>query len=86
MYWAWCWGSLVLVVPKVARVWDVRTARSVHCLGGHGNTIGSVLTNAVDPQIVTGGYDNMIRLWDLAAGKVCVCRGALFYFSPGKGG
>ena len=48
---------------SVARVWDVRTARAVHTLAGHGNTVGAVLTHSVDPQIVTGGYDNMGEWW-----------------------
>jgi pleiotropic regulator 1 len=53
----------------VARVWDMRTRHQVHCLRGHDNTVGTILTNAVDPQIITGSYDSTIKLWDLAAGK-----------------
>ena len=53
----------------VARVWDMRTRHQVHYLRGHDNTVGTILTNAVDPQIITGSYDLTIKLWDLAAGK-----------------
>ena len=51
------------------QVWDIRTKQSIHVLGGHESTVASVLTNPVDPQVITGSMDHTIRLWDLAAGK-----------------
>lgn len=54
---------------SVGRVWDMRTKANIHTLSGHTNTVASVLTQAVDPQVVTGSHDSTIRLWDLAAGK-----------------
>jgi len=53
----------------VARVWDMRTKHQVHCLTGHDNTVGAILTKGTDPQIITGSYDSTIKTWDLAAGK-----------------
>jgi len=47
----------------------MRTKHQIHCLSGHTNTVGSILTNTVDPQVITGSHDTTIKLWDLAAGK-----------------
>lgn len=50
----------------------MRTKANIHTLVGHTNTVASVVTQATDPQIITGSHDSTIRLWDLAAGKsVC---------------
>lgn len=40
----------------------MRTKHQIHCLSGHENTVASVLTNSVDPQIITGSHDNTIRV------------------------
>ena len=36
---------------SVCRVWDMRTKVQVHCLTGHENTVCSILTQPVDPQV-----------------------------------
>lgn len=36
---------------SVARVWDMRTKKQIHALAGHSNAVGTVATNAVDPQV-----------------------------------
>lgn len=36
---------------SVARVWDMRTKKQIHALGGHSNAVGTVATNAVEPQV-----------------------------------
>lgn len=47
----------------------MRTKAQVHCLTGHTNTVASVVSQAIDPQVITGSHDSTIRLWDLAAGR-----------------
>ena len=47
----------------------MRTKAAVHTLGGHDGAVSSLLTNGVDPQVVSGGMDGSVRLWDLAAGR-----------------
>lgn len=34
-------------------------------MSGHASTIASLLTNANDPQVISGSHDKQIRLWDL---------------------
>jgi len=47
----------------------MRTKANIHTLTGHTNTVESVLTQAAEPQVITGSHDSTIRLWDLASGK-----------------
>jgi pleiotropic regulator 1 len=35
----------------VCRVWDMRTKVQVHCLSGHDDTVCSILSQGVDPQV-----------------------------------
>lgn len=53
---------VVNTVDSVARVWDMRTKHQIHVLTGHHATVGSILTNAVDPQIITSSYDSTIKV------------------------
>jgi pleiotropic regulator 1 len=54
---------------STARIWDMRTKANIHTLTGHTNTVASVVTQAANPQIITGSHDSTVRMWDLAAGK-----------------
>merc|ERR1711904_406150 len=53
-------------------VWDMRTKHAVHVLGGHTNAVCSLVSQASEPQFISGSMDAMVRLWDLAAGKCSV--------------
>ena len=35
----------------VCRIWDMRTKVQVHCLSGHDDTVCSILSQGVDPQV-----------------------------------
>nr|GMC92514.1 protein pleiotropic regulatory locus 1-like [Ipomoea batatas] len=50
---------------SVCRVWDNRTKIQIHALSGHDNTISSVFTPPLDPQVITASHDSTIKFWDL---------------------
>ena len=39
---------------SVGRMWDMRTKAQIHILDGHQDTIGSIVTQDAEPQIITG--------------------------------
>jgi pleiotropic regulator 1 len=53
----------------VARVWDMRTKKQVHCLTGHDHTVAAIQTQSTHPAVITGSHDTTIKMWDLVAGK-----------------
>ena len=55
---------------KKHQIWDIRTKNGIHVLTGHTNTVASVVAQAATPQVISGGMDSTIRLWDLAAGTL----------------
>ena len=50
-------------------MWDVRTKNNVITLTGHNQTVVSLQTQALEPQVISGSMDSTIRLWDLVAGR-----------------
>jgi len=61
-------GPNVLVTggrDSVGRVWDLRTTAEVAVLAGHTQTVASISTQNVLPQVITGSHDTTIKLWDL---------------------
>lgn len=59
---------------STVRIWDIRTWMQVHILGGDRDSVNSVFTQEVDPQIVSVSVVFTVRLWDLAVGR---CRETL---------
>jgi len=54
---------------STCRVWDIRTKSQIRVLAGHTDTISSVKSQPVEPQVITGSHDSTIRCWDLISGK-----------------
>ena len=50
---------------STARVWDMRTKTNIHTLSGHTSTVGTVVCQAADPQIITGNLEMTIYLISL---------------------
>ena len=40
----------------------MRTKHQIHVLGGHTNAVSSLITNGVDPQVITGSHDSTIKV------------------------
>jgi WD40 repeat protein len=54
------------------RVWDWQKGTLLNQFGGHGNQVYSVRFTPDGRWIVSGGYDNKVRLWDVTTGQeVC---------------
>ena len=57
------WRAWVNVCPcRCLQVWDMRSKNQIHVLGGHTNTVGALLTQAIDPQVITGGMDSQVKV------------------------
>ena len=41
---------------SACRVWDMRTKTQVFCLSGHDNTVGSIVSQENNPQVITGSW------------------------------
>jgi WD40 repeat protein len=50
---------------KVIKLWDVKTGQQIAEGAGHSGPINSVHFSADDKQIVTGGRDGVIILWNV---------------------
>jgi WD40 repeat protein len=55
-------------------VWDVESGRCLRTLKGHSDRIRSVKVTPDGRHAVSGGWDNTVRVWDLATGAcILVC-------------
>merc|ERR1712216_155862 len=45
---------------------------TIHVLSGHQGAVNCIVSQAAEPQFISGGMDHQVRLWDLAAGKCSV--------------
>jgi WD40 repeat protein len=61
-----CWE----VNERVARVWDMKTGKELFQLKGHTSAIACLDWSGDNKQILTGGVDRSIRLWDSSNGKM----------------
>jgi hypothetical protein len=53
----------------------MRTKNQIHVLGGHTNTVGALLTQSTDPQVITAGMDSQVKVRvGQAAGVVLLLR------------
>ena len=50
----------------------MRTKLQAMCLSGHDNTVGAVVSQRANPQVITGSYDSTVKLWDPKAGAQSV--------------
>lgn len=55
---------------KTARIWDVRSKRSLHVLKGHKDPIYAVSFSPNGKMAVTGSDDHTLRLWDSRTGRL----------------
>ncbi|TPP41963.1 WD domain, G-beta repeat family protein [Leishmania donovani] len=51
------------------RVFDLRSRAVVHTMLGHTDSVMSLVVQQEEPQVISGGSDGFIYLWDLASGK-----------------
>ena len=59
----------------VARIWDLRSGRQLHTLGGYKSAVTLVLFTADDRQVITASPgDEIVKIWDMGTG---VCRATL---------
>lgn len=55
---------------KTARIWDVRTQKTIHVLKGHTNSIYPVAFSPDGTLAVTGSFDNTLKLWNAKSGSL----------------
>ena len=70
---------------KLARLIDIRTGETLCRYEGHSGSVQVVDFSPDGKRIITGSYDNTIRIWDVATcqpvSKPMLHRGPFFYFS-----
>lgn len=64
---------------STARIWDTRSAQTLHVLNGHGSQITGVDWSPDGTRLLTGGWDLTARLWDPFTGTEI----ATFHPPPG---
>jgi len=55
---------------KTIKVWDIPTENTLHTFEGHNDYIRAGINNPEVPNIIlSGGYDNLIKMWDTRTDK-----------------
>jgi WD40 repeat protein len=55
---------------RTARIWDVRSRKTLHVLEGHKDSIYAVAFSPDGSRAVTGSFDHTLRLWDAKSGTL----------------
>lgn len=55
---------------KTARIWNVRTQKTIHVLKGHTDHIYAVAFSPDGSMAVTGSNDNTLKLWNAKSGSL----------------
>ena len=55
------------------KIWDLKTYQEIRTLSGHEDVIKSVAVSADTKHIISGGFDNIVRLWCFHTGKLLSC-------------
>src|SRR5581483_11815767 len=59
--------TLAVAVDRTVRLWEVATGRLLGRLEGHTGRVKCLAYSPDSRRLVTGGYDQTVRLWNLAA-------------------
>ena len=52
------------------RVWDTRTGKQVHLLGGHSQAVGIARFSPDGTRIVTADRASVVQVWDTRTGRL----------------
>ena len=55
------------------KIWDLKTYQEIRTLSSHEDNIYSVAVSADTKHIISGGDDNIVRLWCFHTGKLLSC-------------
>jgi WD40 repeat protein len=55
---------------KTARIWNVRTQKTIYVLRGHTDRVNAVAFSHDGIRAVTGSYDDTLKLWNVKSGSL----------------
>ncbi len=55
------------------KIWDLKTYQEIRTLSGHKGYIYSVAVSADAKHIISGGADDIVKLWCFHTGKLLSC-------------
>jgi COMPASS component SWD3 len=54
---------------KLVKVWSIAEQKVVQTFSGHGGFVSCLAVNPRSDLILSGGYDNRIKMWDMRTGS-----------------